>query len=119
MNAPRSGKVNAYAYAHLIKRLREGDASREELSRYTGLNPMTVGHYVNELRRAKQVYISAWAEPEDGGRNKVAHYTLGTKADVKRVPLTQAEIRARYVARQKARKTQSSHLEGIWNNPQP
>lgn len=113
---PRTGKVNAFAYAQLIKRLQLGDASRVELANSTGLHPLTVGHYVDELRRAKQVYVSAWSEPEDGGRNKVAHYTLGSQPDARRRRLSRAEVSKRYKKRLAERNTPAAKLASFLSN---
>lgn len=95
----RSGKVGAFAYAQLVKALQEGPYSRAELAEITGLHTQTVGHYVDELRRAGQVFIAAWDQPADGGRNLVACYQLGQMKDVTRPKMSEAQRTAACRAR--------------------
>lgn len=100
----RSGKVNAHAYALLIAALSEGPYTREELAELTGLTVLTVGHYVDELRRVKpkQAYIHWWEEVD--ARHKVPAFKLGGLPDARKPrPLSRQEIKKRYDEAQRSK----------------
>jgi hypothetical protein len=95
-------KVNALAYAHLIKALQEGDHTVRELSEITGLAELTVYWYCRELHRVKAVHIATFAEDARGYRTATV-YKMGPGKDAKRVRYSQAERTARYRDKIKAR----------------
>lgn len=99
-----SGKVNAHAYALLIASLSEGPYTRQELAELTGLAELTVGHYVDELRRVKpkQAYIHWWVDSNK--RHKLPAFRLGGFPDARKPrPLTRQEIQQRYVEAQRSK----------------
>lgn len=103
LKGKRMVKVNALAYAHLIKLMLEGIYSCEELAEFSGLHYVTVLHYTRELYRAKACHIVRW-EKDARERDSVKIYKLGAGKDAKRQKLTQVERQARWRAKAKALK---------------
>ena len=87
-------KVNAIAYAQLIKCLRHGDMSIEEIANETGLHYVTVCDYCVALYRAGEIHISRW-EKDKRGRDGIKIYKLGPGKDARRSKLTPAQRQAR------------------------
>ena len=83
-------KVNAIAYAWLIKALRRGDMTLADLAEETGLHYLTVALYTRALHKVGVIHISDWA-PDPLGRMALKIYKLGPGSDAKRRPLTPAE----------------------------
>lgn len=96
----------ARAMAYLYK---SGDRGMtcKELAEAADLSVYTVGPLIKVLMKYRVAYISRWALDTLGRINTPA-YAIGDKEDVVRVPLSRAEIHARYKARQKARRSQTS-----------
>lgn len=103
-------KVNAIAYANLIKLLMEGDCTCEELAEETGLHYVTVLQYTRELHRAQAVYVCAWGRDAKGAYTRRI-YKIGTRPDAARPSITSAERTRKYRERQKA-KQQFAFLYG-------
>lgn len=93
-------KVNAMAYAQLVKLLLEGTYNCTELAQLTGLHYITVLQYTRELHRAGAAFISSW-DKDSRGRDIVKIYRLGVGKDARRQSKTQAERQARYRAKRK------------------
>lgn len=94
-------KVNALAYAHLVKALQEGDHRVRDLAEITGLAELTVYWYCRELHRVKAVHIAHYAEDARGYRTATV-YKLGEGKDAKKVRFSDKERTARYRAKLKA-----------------
>ena len=97
-------KVNANLYAKMIALLVDSPQTTEDIAAETGLHPVTVGHYIRELRKAGLLAVGAW-EKDTYGRECRPVYEWGRKRDKPRTKLTQAEKSAAYKARQKERMT--------------
>ena len=103
MNPPkpkRQIKVNAMAFAQLVKLLLEGTYTCTELAQMTGLHYVTVLHYTREMYRAGAVHITAW-EKDARGRDLAKIYKLGEGNDKKRHKYTQAERQIAYRAKKR------------------
>ena len=96
----RQIKVNAMAFAQLVKLLLEGTYTCTELAEMTGLHYVTVLHYTREMHRAGAVHIAAW-EKDNRGRDLAKIYKLGEGNDKKRQRKTQAERQIAYRAKKK------------------
>lgn len=96
----RQIKVNAMAFAQLVKLLLEGTYTCTELAQMTGLHYVTVLHYTREMHRAGAVHIAAW-EKDNRGRDLAKIYKLGEGNDKKRHKYTQAERQIAYRAKKK------------------
>lgn len=96
----RQIKVNAMAFAQLVKLLLEGTYTCQELAEMTGLHYVTVLHYTREMHRAGAVHIAAW-EKDSRGRDLAKIYKLGEGNDKKRQKKTQAERQVAYRAKKK------------------
>ena len=83
-------KVNATAYAWLIKALRRGDMTLAELAEETGLHYLTVALYTRALHKVGAIHIADWA-PDPLGRMALKVYKLGPGRDAKRRALSPAE----------------------------
>lgn len=96
MNARKGAKVrvNALAYANLIKLLHEGGYTSVELANRSGLAPRTVQRTTYELWRVGMVHIGEW-------EGAFRCFQLGPGKDVPR-PLSTSTERARR-SRQRAR----------------
>jgi hypothetical protein len=94
-------KVNALAYANLVKALEDGDHTVRDLAEITGLQELTVYHYCRELHRVKAVHIAHYAEDARGYRTATV-YKLGQGKDAKRPRFSDKERTARYRAKLKA-----------------
>ena len=96
----RQVKVNAMAFAQLVKLLLEGTYTCTELAEMTGLHYVTVLHYTREMHRAGAVHIAAW-EKDSRGRDLAKIYKLGEGSDKRRHRYTQAERQTAYRAKKK------------------
>lgn len=96
----RQVKVNAMAFAQLVKLLLDGTYTCTELAEMTGLHYVTVLHYTREMHRAGAVHIAAW-EKDNRGRDLAKIYKLGEGNDKKRQRKTQAERQIAYRAKKK------------------
>lgn len=96
----RQVKVNAMAFAQLVKLLLEGTYTCTELAEMTGLHYVTVLHYTREMHRAGAVHIAAW-EKDNRGRDLAKIYKLGEGNDKKRQRKTQAERQIAYRTKKK------------------
>jgi DNA-binding IclR family transcriptional regulator len=92
-------KVNAGAYARLIKALRTGDRALTELAEVTGLHYLTVAHYTRALHKAGEVHVSR-LRADTLGRMSVKLFTLGPGIDAKRDPMSVRERKRRQRARE-------------------
>lgn len=93
-------RVNALAYANLIKLLHKGGYSSVELARHTGLAPRTVLRTTYELWRVGMVHIGEW-------NGAFRCFQLGPGQDVPR-PLTTSSERSRR-HRQRTRQIDMMH----------
>lgn len=100
LKGKRQVKVNAMAFAQLVKLLLEGTYTCTELAEMTGLHYVTVLHYTREMHRAGAVHIAAW-EKDNRGRDLAKIYKLGEGNDKKRQRKTQAERQIAYRAKKK------------------
>lgn len=94
-------KVNAWAYAQLIKHMLEGTYNCRELAELTGLHYVTVLQYTREMYRAGACHVCMW-EQDARGRDMVKVYKLGDGKDAKRRRLTAGERQARVRAKKRA-----------------
>ena len=94
-------RVNALAFANLIRALLDGTMTRAEIVEYTGLHYNTVGDYLRELHRVGATHIVMW---ENNTRGQAVHpvYKLGRGSNVKQPRLTPSERQARCRAKKKA-----------------
>lgn len=99
-------KVNALAYAHLVKALEDGDHTVAALAEITGLQPLTVYHYCRELHRVKAAHIAEYA-PDSRGFHTAKVYKLGWGKDAK---LTQRLSPAERTAASRAKRKEREHL---------
>ena len=88
-------KVNALSFAQLVKFMREGVHSCEELADLTGLHYLTVLQYSRELHLAGEAHISSWVK-DSRGRDAIKVYQLGPGADAPRHRKTAVERSAAY-----------------------
>lgn len=95
-------KVNAMAYAHLIKAMMPGDLTMHELAEETGLHYQTVRDYVNAMHKAGVAHITRF-DPDSRGRHTVKIFQLGEGKDAKRIRMTQAERQQAHRARERVR----------------
>lgn len=96
--------LNAITYSHLMRMLMDGEHTRAELARGTGLHAETVNRYVRQLHRRGVVRISDW-HINPVNRNAVPCFTLnveGLADEPKPKPRGKAVIEKEYRARQKA-----------------
>lgn len=93
-------RLNALAYAHLIKLLHEGGYTSVELAKRSGLAPRTVLRATYELWRVGMVHIGEW-------HGAYRCFQLGPGKDVPR-PTTTSSERARR-SRQRARQLRILH----------
>ena len=100
-------KVNAMAYAAMIKLLLEGVYSCQEIAEHTGLHYVTVLDYTRELHRVGAIHISSY-EKDSRGRDLVKIYKVGAGKDAKREKMTGAERQAR--VRQKKKQLRMAHM---------
>lgn len=100
LKGKRQIKVNAMAFAQLVKLLLEGTYTCTELAEMTGLHYVTVLHYTREMHRAGAVHIGSW-EKDNRGRDLAKIYKLGEGNDKKRQRKTQAERQIAYRAKKK------------------
>lgn len=94
-------KVNAWAFAQLVRYMLEGTYNCRELAELTGLHYVTVLQYTREMYRAGACHICMW-DQDARGRDMVKIYKLGEGRDAKRRKLTAAERQARVRAKKKA-----------------
>lgn len=94
-------KINAFHFAKLIKELRDGPYSYQEMAEHTGLHYTTVREYVNALRKEREVHIACW-DKDSRGRDNTAQWLLGPGVDKKRRAMTHVERSARYRLKRKA-----------------
>lgn len=96
--------LNAITYSHLVRMLMDGEHTRAELARGTGLHAETVNRYVRQLHRRGVVRIADW-DTNPVNKNFVPRFTLnaeGLADEVKPKPRGKAVIEKEYRARQKA-----------------
>lgn len=74
-------RVNPRSFAVLIKSLRQGAHTVEELAELTGLAESTTLAYCRGLVVAKEAYIAGWKQ-DTLGRDHTAKYQLGQKPNV-------------------------------------
>lgn len=84
--------INAVTYSHLIRALMDGECTRAELSRITGLHCETVSRYVTQLHRRRVVWIADWKKNPVNG-NWCPRYALNVH-DMKDTPKPAAVDRA-------------------------
>ena len=94
-------RVNALAFANLIRALLDGTMTRAEIVEYTGLHYNTVGDYLRELHRVGATHIVMW---ENNTRGHAVHpvYKLGRGSNVKQPRLTPSQRQARWRSKQRA-----------------
>lgn len=100
MNPPRNKgrritKVNALAYANLVKYMLEGLYNAHELAELTGLHYVTVCQYARELHRQGAAHICAW-QPDSRDRDAIKIYKIGVGKDKPRRKLSAVERTRRY-----------------------
>ena len=103
-------KVNAMAFAKLLKYMQDGTLTCYELAQATGLHLLTVYDYTKALHKEGVVYICDW----DGeGRNQSKIYRLGEGKDVRRPHKPRTQVYADYKERVKARRLQERITKGL------
>jgi hypothetical protein len=108
MNPPnpkgkRQIKVNAMAYAHMVRLMLDGTYTCAELAQETGLHYVTVLQYAREMHKVGAAHISGW-EADARGRDLSKIYKIGEGKDKPRRKLTQAARQIAYRAKKKQRK---------------
>jgi hypothetical protein len=99
MKRKHTSRINAIAFAIMVKALLDGEYTAQELAETTGLAVGTVRGYVNAMHRAGAVYVSGW-EQDDCGRYRARQYTLGEGQDKPRPkPAPQKQKSARWRAK--------------------
>lgn len=96
--------LNAITYSHLIRALMDGEHTRAELGRITGLHGETVSRYVTQLHRRRVVRIADWNRNPVNG-NWCPRYSLNfeEQADMpKPKPKGRLQIDREYRGRRKA-----------------
>lgn len=97
-------KVNAHAYALLIRTLISHDCTYAELCEVTGLHRNTVTAYIVELHKLGVIHISQWL-PNTMDHHVIKVFKFGSKKDVPRPPrLSGAEHSRRYRQKQRSLK---------------
>ena len=77
--------LNAITYSHLIRALMDGEHTRAELARITGLHGETVSRYVTQLHRRRVVRIADWdRNPVNGNWCPRYAMNFGELADMPR-----------------------------------
>jgi hypothetical protein len=104
-------KVNAIAYAHLIKGMLEGVYTCQELAEQTGLHYVTVLQYTKEIHSVGAAHIASW-EKDARGRDQIKIYKLGPGKDAKRHRRSDRERQAAYRAKKKMR--EFTALQALW-----
>lgn len=92
-------KVNALAFAHLIKNM-DGTLTCQELAEQSGLHYVTVLHYTRTMHKVGAAHISGW-DKDSRGRDIIKLYKLGPGRDAKREKMGGAERQRRYRAKRK------------------
>lgn len=92
-------KVNALAFAHLVKYLNEASYSCAELAEMTGLHYVTVLDHTRTMHKVGALHICAW-HPDSRGRHLIKIYAIGERRDAKRPKKTPAERQAAYRTKQ-------------------
>ena len=90
--------VNAISFAELCLILTEGEFSREEILKRTGINDQTLGRWLSYLKARRLVYICEWRRTHRTGA-VAAVWTWGyRKHDVdKPAPKTQREYTQKHI----------------------
>lgn len=88
-------KVNAIAYANLVKLMLEGVYTMQELAEQTGLHYVTVCQYTRELHRVGAAHICAW-QPDSRDRDSIKIYKIGASKDKARRRLSAKERQRRH-----------------------
>lgn len=88
-------KVNAIAYANLVKLMQEGVYTAQELAEQTGLHYVTVCQYARELHRVGAAHICAW-QPDTRDRDATKIYKIGPDKDKPRRRLSASERQRRH-----------------------
>lgn len=105
LTPPKRGrvvKVNAIAYANMVKLMLEGVYTVQELADQTGLHYVTVCQYARELHRVGAAHISAW-QPDSRDRDALKIYKIGSGKDKARRRLTASERQRRHREGKKGR----------------
>ncbi len=86
----RVTRINALAFANLIKCLNEGLYSCYELADVTGLHYATVLEYTRAMYRAGAIHITGW-DLDARGRVALKVYKMGAGKDAKKhtIPATE------------------------------
>lgn len=95
-------KVNAIAYANLVKLMMEGVYTMQELAEQTGLHYVTVCQYTRELHRLGAAHICAW-QPDSRDRDAIKIYKIGAAKDKSRRRLSASERQRRHREGKKGR----------------
>lgn len=97
-------KINALSFGKMLGYLVEhGNASVEEIADETGLHPNTIREWLVAWKRLGIIHIGSW-DRDCRGRPTILRYYWGPGKDAKRPSLTMQQVRANYVARQRAKK---------------
>jgi predicted ArsR family transcriptional regulator len=85
----------------MLKLLHQGAATAQDIAEHSGLSEQSVRDYLRAMRKRRIVYVARW-EHDRAGRQTLAAYSLGSKADAQRVPpRSRAEIAKHYRARKR------------------
>lgn len=91
-------RVNALAFALMVKAVYEKPRTLHEIADLTGLHLWTVRHYIKALHKQELVHITKW-DPDTMGRDTTPYWTFGMGVDVPRRRKTGSqkmrELRAR------------------------
>lgn len=98
--------LNAVTYSRMLRLLVDGEYTRHELAKETGLHTETTCRYVKEMHKRKLVYVCGWKRNRVNG-NWAPVYTFSVEetADASKPPIQGRQINERnYRAKLKERK---------------
>ena len=101
---PNQVKVNALAFAHLVREMLAGEYTCAELAERTGLHYVTVLRYTREMYKVGAAYICAWGMDERR-RYTLKVYKVGNGMDARkpRSAMTPAQRTQKYRMKLKRR----------------
>ena len=93
-------RLNAVAFANLVRALAEGEHTIVGLMEETGLSRLTLYRYTRAMYDAGQIHISAWGR-DKRGRVMMKMYQLGPGEDAPKACMTPGESSARWRAKRR------------------
>ena len=101
--ARRKNRTPLELYTEMLKHLREGGITAQEIAHLSECSVQAVQRFLKELKQHKLVYISGW-QLKNNNRIRLPQYKMGDKTDgEKPKPLPKELISKRYRERKKIR----------------